>query len=151
MREGYAISCEKDYVSKTLTEIFGLLREIQPSRTYAGDWHQAIELRNSIQRIIKDYEEAHCRGYPWAEWLAPEKIIPGWGKYVQFSNDIDARRSTFIQCYENIVGYFEYLANQFEVADPGLSSEIRAKIRNVEPLKSQYIEPLTYQKSIIRL
>ena len=150
MERRYPFSSEQSYVSQTLNELPGLLRDMQPSHTYSGDWYAAIQLRNSVHRVIRDYEQACNQGYPWAEQLVPNKLFANWEQLVQISEDVDNRRFTFIQCCDKAINYLGYLSNQFEVINPGFSSELRTKIKNIEQLRDQYVDPLTYQKPINR-
>ena len=57
MAQRFHFSSEQNYVTKTLSELYSFLQDSQPSHTYPGDWYQAVQLRNTINRMIQDYEE----------------------------------------------------------------------------------------------
>ena len=140
---------EDSYVTKTLAELVGLLRETQPSQSYPGDWYHAVQIRNSINRITQDYEEACSHGFQRAEYLAPS-LLSDWPQLVQFSADIDNIRSAFIQRCDRILNHFRNLANYFEIVDSPFSSELRAAINNIEQIRDQYMQPLARRKATIR-
>lgn len=141
---------EQSYVTKTISETVGLLKEDQPAHTYPGDWYKAVQRRNSVYRISQEYEEARSQGFEWAEYLNPGRLHSNWSQLIQFASNIDKIRSEFIQRCNEKLSYFEQLANHFQLQDSGLSSDLRAAIKNIEQTRDQYVEPLTTRKAIVR-
>ena len=142
---------EESYVDKMLSDLVGVVHETQPTQTYPGDWFAAEQLRNSIDRIARTYEEAGRQGFPWAEVLAPSKLFSDWSQLLQFKSNIDGIRSAFIQQCDEKLSYLGYLLSNYEAADPALASRFRGAIKNIEAVKDKYKSPLTAPKPTVRL
>jgi len=133
-----------------LSDLVGVVHETQPTQTYPGDWFAAEQLRNSIDRIARTYEEAGRQGFPWAEVLAPSKLFSDWSQLLQFKSNIDGIRSAFIMLRDGKLSYLGFLAANYE-ADPALASRFRGAIKNIEAVKDKYTQPLTAPKATVRL
>ena len=141
---------EQNYVDKTLSDLVGLVHDTQPSQSYQGDWFQAQQLRNTIERVEQTYEEARHQGFQWAEVLAPSKLYSDWPQLLQFKSNIDGIRSAFIQLCDGKLSYLGSLAANYEAVDPALASRFRADMKNIEQVRDQYTAPLTQRKPTVR-
>jgi len=134
-----------------LSDLVGLVHETQPTQSYQGDWFAAEQLRNSIDRIARTYDEARRQGFQWTEVLAPSKLFSDWPHLVQFSSTIDGIRQAFIQLCGEKLSYLGHLAANYEAVDPALVSRFRAAIKNIEQVRDKYTSPLTAPKATVRL
>lgn len=142
---------EQSYVDNMLSDLVGMVQETQPSQAYQGDWFAAEQLRNSIDRIARNYEEARRQGFRWAEVLAPSKLFLDWPQRLQFKSAIDGIRSSFIQFCDEKLSYLGDLASKYEAVDPALASRFQAAVKNIKQVRDKYLSPLTAPKATVRL
>jgi len=140
---------ELSYVEKFLSDLVGLAYDTQPAQVYQGDWFAAEQLRNTIERMEKNYEEARRQGFhQWADITSPSKFSD-WPQRLQFKSEIDGIRSAFIQQCDEKLNYLGSLAADYE-ADSAFASRIRAAFKNIEQVRDQYTSPMTAPKATIR-
>lgn len=142
---------EESYVEKVLSDLVGVVHETQPTQSYQGDWFQAVEVRNSIERMEQTYEEARRQGFQWAEVLSPSKLFSNWPQLLQFKSNIDGIRSSFIQLCDEKLSYLDYLAGNYGAVDPAFASRLQAAIKNIGEVRDKYTSPLTAPKATVRL
>ena len=142
---------EQNYVDGMLSQLVGLVHDTQPSQSYQGDWFQAQQLRNSVERMEQTYEEARRQGFhQWAEVVSPSRLSSNWPQLLQFKSKIDGIRFQFIQLCDEKLGYLGSLASNYEALDPAFASRIRADMKNIEQVRDQYTAPLTQRKPTVR-
>ena len=141
---------DKTFVDRMLSDIHDIVYKSQPALVY-NNWYERVERRNCIERICKNHEQAVALGLEWARIFNPSTFFSNWPDLLEFVQETDYIRFSFMQFCNGILGTLNQLADAYQELDSAFSSRLRAAMKNVTEVRENYTEPRTERRKIVRL
>lgn len=139
---------ERSFVERVKSNLLDLIHKSQPAVRYGTSWFEWVELRNCIERIRQDYEQAVTLGLEWANIFDPSKLYSNWRELLQFVQDIDNIRFTFVKLCDEKLNYLNQLALAYQELDPIFSAQLQGAINNIE-VERKSLTPMNHGRASV--